>query len=63
MVDTNQTQIAVRLETAAHMLDTSPSTVMYWIKQGRLPAMKVGRSWRVRVSDLNVLLERAGAAR
>lgn len=58
--------IGLRVETVAQLLDVSPSTVIYWIRQGRLPAFKVGRSWRVRRSDLfSVTSEEAleGAAR
>lgn len=47
--------IAVRVETAARMLDTAPSTVSYWIRTGRLPAVKIGRSWRIQVADLRKL--------
>lgn len=49
--------IAVRVETAARMLDTAPSTVSYWIRTKRLPATKVGRSWRIRVEDIHNLAE------
>lgn len=54
--------IAVSVETAAKMVDTSTATVTFWIRTGRLPAIKIGRSWRIRVDDLNALLKPAGSA-
>jgi excisionase family DNA binding protein len=47
--------IAVRVETAARMLDAPPSTVVFWIRTGKLPAYKIGRAWRVRVEDIHSL--------
>jgi excisionase family DNA binding protein len=49
--------LAVKIPTAARMMDMSPSTVAAWLRAGRLPGRKVGRSWRVRVSDLKALVE------
>lgn len=56
MIDqVTQAPVAVRVDTVARMLDTAPSTVLYWIKTGRLPATKVGRSWRIRIEDVRVI--------
>lgn len=41
------TAVAVKIETAAQLLDASESQVRYWIKMGMLPAQKLGRSWRI----------------
>jgi excisionase family DNA binding protein len=49
--------VAVRVDTAARMLDTAPSTVILWIKTGKLPAKKIGRVWLVRVEDIKALAE------
>ena len=49
--------LAVRVETAAKMLDTSPTTIALWLRTGRLSGIKVGRSWRVRVADLKALVD------
>jgi excisionase family DNA binding protein len=51
------TPLAVRIPTAAKMVDASPSTVAAWLRSGRLPGLKIGRSWRVRVSDLKALVD------
>ncbi len=37
----------------SELLQVSVFTVRRWIKQGELPAYKVGRLWRIRRSDLN----------
>ena len=50
-------QVAVRLSTAAQMFDTSPSTLMHYIREHKLPAYKIGRSYRLKVSDLYALLQ------
>ncbi len=54
--------LAVRVETAARMLDAPAATVTFWIREGRLPAVKIGRSWRVRVADLDALLTKEAAS-
>jgi excisionase family DNA binding protein len=55
-MDTEQDRIAVRLDTGARLIETSPQTLYHWIKQGRVPAVKVGRGWRIRVRDLEALM-------
>ncbi len=45
---------------AAEMLRVSPKTVWAWIRRGLLPAVRVGRLWRVRASDLEAFVERRG---
>ena len=37
----------------SNLLRVSVYTVRRWIKEGNLPAYKVGRGWRIRESDLN----------
>lgn len=39
-------------------LKLNPSTVRIWIRTGRLAAVNVGRSWRIRRSDLERALLR-----
>lgn len=38
-------------------LKLHPATVRSWVKSGRLAAVRVGRTWRVRRSDLDRALE------
>ena len=44
-------------EFAADYLKVHVETVRLWIRTGLLPAVKVGRNWRVRRSDLERILE------
>jgi excisionase family DNA binding protein len=57
MVEADMMPIAVKIETAARLIDTPATTVLFWVKRGRLPARKVGRSYRVLVADLKALVE------
>jgi excisionase family DNA binding protein len=43
-------------QEVSDLLRVSVYTVRRWIKQGRLPAYKVGRVWRIRESDLDTWL-------
>jgi excisionase family DNA binding protein len=36
----------------AQRLQLNPITIRRWIKSGRLPAQKLGKSYRVRVADV-----------
>jgi excisionase family DNA binding protein len=47
-------QVAERLQVTAQ-------TIRNWIDHGTLPAVRIGRAFRVRRSDLDALIERAGA--
>lgn len=40
------------VEETAEKLKIHPETVRGWIRERRLSAVKVGREWRVRESDL-----------
>jgi excisionase family DNA binding protein len=37
-------------------------TIQIWLKQGRLPGMKLGRDWKARVSDVRAYLQAQQAA-
>lgn len=34
----------------------SKKTIWAWCKRGKLPAFKIGKDWKVRVSDLNRII-------
>jgi putative molybdopterin biosynthesis protein len=40
-------------EEVSDLLQVSVYTIRRWIKQGELPAYKVGRLWRIDKTDLN----------
>lgn len=37
----------------AKFFGVTKKTIWEWCKKGRLPAFKIGKEWKVRVSDLN----------
>jgi excisionase family DNA binding protein len=45
----------------AEQFQVTPQTIRNWIDQGVLPAVRVGRAFRVRSEDVDALLERASA--
>jgi excisionase family DNA binding protein len=45
----------------AEQFQVTAQTIRNWIDQGVLPAVRVGRAFRVRREDLDTLLERASA--
>jgi excisionase family DNA binding protein len=49
-------------EQVADFLAVKPKTVRRWIAEGRLPAVKLHRQWRVRADELERLLEGDGHA-
>lgn len=44
-------------EEAADYLKVSPFTVKDWLREGKLPGLKLGRYWRIRYSDLQRFLD------
>jgi excisionase family DNA binding protein len=61
---------AMTVEEAAVASRVSPSTVRRWIRDGQLPALRVGGMWRILRADLRAFIvegtmaaeDRAGAA-
>jgi excisionase family DNA binding protein len=41
----------------AKFFGVSEETVWEWCKTGKLPAFKIGKKWRVRVSDLQKIID------
>ena len=46
------------VKEAAKMLSCSEAAIRKWVYQRRLPVVKVGRLTRLRLSDLETLVER-----
>ena len=40
----------------AKFFSVSEKTIWEWCKKGRLPGFKIGKEWKVRVSDLNKII-------
>lgn len=51
------TQPFLTPQEVSDLLQVSVYTVRRWIKQGELPAYKVGRLWRINKGDLNRWLD------
>ena len=45
------------VQEVAEYLKLSRSTVWRWCQQGKLNAVKLGRGWRIRWSDVNKLVQ------
>lgn len=59
----HETEPAVELMStseAAELLDVHVNTIKNWIADGKLPAVRIGRSWKVRRSDLDAILQDGG---
>lgn len=41
----------------AEKLNVTPKTVTRWIEQGKLPAMKFGKIYRIEAEDFNKFIE------
>jgi len=50
--------LAVDLATAAEKIDCSVRTLRGYIDREELRAFQIGRSWRVRVSELNAFMKK-----
>jgi excisionase family DNA binding protein len=48
------------VEQISDMLDIHPKTIQRYIREGRLHAAKIGKSWRVTGHDLSVFVESEG---
>ena len=48
------------VEQISDMLDIHPKTIQRYIREGRLRATKIGKSWRVTGHDLSVFVESDG---
>ena len=46
-------------EQVAERLQVTERTVYAWLRRGNLPALKLGRLWRIRPEDLETFLESA----
>ena len=47
------------IREVAHLLKLSEATIRKWCREGRLPALKLGKAYRIRRSDIDRLFEQA----
>lgn len=50
-------------EKIAKFFGVATKTAWHWCKAGKLPAFKIGKEWKVRVSDLQKMIDRKVHAR
>ncbi len=55
----NNSKHLITVSEVAERLQKSPLTITRWIKEGRIRAKKVGRSWRISESDFETFLSRS----
>jgi excisionase family DNA binding protein len=57
MMQATQTpaRIAVSVTTASAIIGLPVSTIRFWCKNGKLPAHKAGKTWLIRVDELDKL--------
>jgi excisionase family DNA binding protein len=48
------------VEQISEMLDIHPKTIQRYIREGKLRAAKIGKSWRITGHDLSVFIENEG---
>jgi excisionase family DNA binding protein len=46
----------LKVEELAKFFGVSRKTVWEWCKQGKLPAFKIGKEWKIRQSDLQKVI-------
>jgi excisionase family DNA binding protein len=49
------------IREVAEYFKLSPTTIWRWCSEGRLPAFKVGRSWRIHRSEVEKIVEHNSA--
>lgn len=52
------TDTLLNVKQVAQYLQLKESTIYSWAQDGKIPAIKIGRTWRFRRSDLDAWLER-----
>jgi hypothetical protein len=58
MKDTQLHDRLIDAGTAAYMSDIKPETWRKWGREGRVPVVKIGRSVRFRLSDIEKLIRK-----
>jgi excisionase family DNA binding protein len=49
----------ITIKSAAEQMSYRPHSLYTLIREGRLPAVKIGRSVRIRVTDLETMIEKS----
>ncbi len=62
MADNNRDENWVSMKDITEYLNVSRETVLQWINNRSMPASKVGRLWRFKISEVDVWIRSGGAA-
>ena len=62
MTDIQQTENWVSMKDITKYLDVSRETVLQWIGNRNMPASKVGRLWKFKISEVDEWIRSGGAA-
>jgi excisionase family DNA binding protein len=54
--DSMQPQEWLTVDQSAQLLQFNPMTILRWIKAGKLPASKLGKSYRIAMKDVTKYL-------
>lgn len=57
MLDVTPIGVLFTTTEVAAILKTAPRTIQRWIKAGQLKGVRIGREYRVKVSDLQAFVE------
>jgi excisionase family DNA binding protein len=58
MKDAQLNDRLIDAETAAYLSDIKPETWRKWGREGKIPVVKIGRSVRFRISDIEKLIRK-----
>ena len=50
--------VLLNVKQVAQYLQLKQSTIYSWAQDGKIPAIKIGRTWRFRRTDLDAWLQR-----
>ncbi|MDP2598564.1 MAG: helix-turn-helix domain-containing protein [Candidatus Liptonbacteria bacterium] len=53
-----QKQAIYDAEKLAKFFGVTAKTVRHWCQKGKLPSFKIGKEWKVRVADLQKMIDR-----
>lgn len=62
MVDIQKTENRVSMKDITKYLDISRETVLQWISNRSMPASKVGRLWKFKISEVDEWIRSGGTA-
>lgn len=62
MVDIQKTENWVSMKDITKYLDVSRETALQWISNRNMPASKVGRLWKFKISEVDEWIRSGGAA-